>query len=84
MKVDYDFKNGKYLGGRFQNFSRVRIPDDHTDHNALFKYEGPGWESDKVGYRLYIDWRNRIDIFGKQTNDLVLSNVGINGFGCKR
>jgi len=78
MKVDYDFKNGKYLGGRFQNFSRVRIPDDHTDHNALFKYEGPGWESDKVGYRLYIDWRNRIDIFGKKTNDLVLSNVGIN------
>lgn len=78
MKVDYDFKNGKYLGGRFQNFSKVRILDDHTDHNALFKYEGPGWESDKVGYRLYIDWRNRIDIFGKQTKDLVLSNVGIN------
>lgn len=78
MKVDYDYKNGKYKGGRFQNFSSVRIPDDHTDHNALFKYEGPGWESDKIGYRLYIDWRNRIDIFGKKTNDLVLSKVGIN------
>jgi hypothetical protein len=78
MKVDYQFKDGKYSGGRFQNYDSLRVPDGHTDHNALFKYEGPGWESDKVGYRYYIDWRNRIDIFGKTTNELILKNVGVN------
>ncbi|RPI68971.1 MAG: DUF4861 domain-containing protein [Ignavibacteriales bacterium] len=77
MKVDYNFIDGKYSGGRFKNFDSVRVPDNHTDHNALFKYEGPGWESDKVGYRYYIDWRNRIDIFGKKTDELVLKDVGV-------
>ncbi len=78
MKVDYNFVNGKYSGGRFQNYDSLKVPAGHTDHNALFRYEGPGWESDKVGYRFYIDWRNRIDIFGKKTNELVLKDVGIN------
>lgn len=83
MKVDYEFKDGKHSGGRFQNYDSVRVPDNHTDHNALFKYEGPGWESDKVGYRYYIDWRNRTDIFGKKTNELVLKNVGVNDLEAK-
>ncbi|MCF8261155.1 MAG: DUF4861 domain-containing protein [Melioribacteraceae bacterium] len=77
MKVNYDFKDGKYTGGEFKVFDKVSVPVTHTDHNALFKYEGPGWESDKVGYRFYIDWRNRFDIFGKKTNEMVLSEVGI-------
>lgn len=78
MKVDYELKDGIYTGGRFQNFDSLKIPEGHTDHNALFKYEGVGVESDKVAYRMYIDWRNRIDIFGKATNDLVLYEVGRN------
>jgi hypothetical protein len=78
MKVDYHYQDGKFSGGRFQNYDSLTVPAAHTDHDALFKYEGPGWESDKVGYRYYIDWRNRIDIFGKKTNDLVLKNVGVN------
>jgi hypothetical protein len=78
MKVDYNFQDGKFSGGRFKNYDSLKVPTVHTDHDALFKYEGPGWESDKVGYRYYIDWRNRIDIFGKKTHDLVLKNVGIN------
>lgn len=77
QKVDYEMKDGKYIGGRYQNFDSLRVPDDHIDHNELYKYEGPGWESDKVGYRMYIDWRNRTDIFGNTTNDLVLKKVGV-------
>ncbi len=77
MKINYEKKDGKYSGGEFQTFDSVRVPNDHTDHNALFKYEGPGWESEKVGYRMYIDWRNRIDIFGKKSDELVLQDVGI-------
>ncbi|MGE5859128.1 MAG: DUF4861 domain-containing protein [Ignavibacteria bacterium] len=83
MKVDFKLINGKYTGGKFQNFDSLKVPLNHTDHNALFKYEGPGWESDKVGYRYYIDWRNRIDIFGKKTHDLVLKNVGVNDIYAK-
>src|SRR5690606_16675865 len=41
---------------------------------------GPGIESDKVGYRVYLDWRNGFDIFGKKTSEMVLQNVGQAGF----
>ncbi|MEZ4686404.1 MAG: DUF4861 family protein [Bacteroidia bacterium] len=40
----------------------------------------PGWESDKVGYRFYLDWRNATDIFGKKTGAMVLQGVGLDGF----
>lgn len=78
MKFNAVFKDKKFNGDRFENFSKVIVPKIHTDHNALFKYEGPGWESELVGYRFYIDWRNATDIFGKKENQLVLKEVGVN------
>jgi hypothetical protein len=38
--------------------------------------EGPAWENDKVGFRLYFDTRNAIDIWGKRTTRMVLDSVG--------
>ncbi|THU39679.1 DUF4861 domain-containing protein [Niastella caeni] len=38
--------------------------------------EGPAWENDKVGFRLYYDVRNGKDIWGKTTNRMVLDEVG--------
>jgi hypothetical protein len=70
----------KYEGGTFKNVNQLRVPDSHTDHSFYIRYEGPGWESNKVGYRLYLDWRNAIDIFGKLTDDMVLTQVGQDGF----
>ncbi|MFQ5603022.1 MAG: DUF4861 domain-containing protein [bacterium] len=70
----------KYEGGQFQNVDLLRVPPEHTDHSLFFRYEGPGWESDKVGYRFYLDWRNAIDIFGKKTSQMVLQDVGQDGF----
>jgi hypothetical protein len=70
--------NGKIFEGQFQKVTSIKVPSIHTDHDALFKYEGPGWESEKVGYRFYLDWRNANDIFGKKVNELVLEGVGIN------
>ena len=55
-------------------------PPEHTDHSFYIRYEGPGWESEKVGYRFYLDWRNATDIFGKTTHDLALHKVGLDGF----
>lgn len=73
--------NGKkYEGGTFKNVQELTLPSTHTDHSYYIRYEGPGWESNKVGYRLYLDWRNAIDIFGKLTEDPVLQDVGQDGF----
>ncbi len=44
-----------------------------------FQMEGPAWESDKAGFRNYLDQRNGMDIFGKLTSKMVLDSVGIAG-----
>lgn len=77
MKKNLQHDGKKFRGTKFTNVNKVKVPAIHTDHDALFKYEGPGWESEKVGYRFYLDWRNATDIFGKKVNDLVLSKVGV-------
>ncbi|MGJ8667160.1 MAG: DUF4861 family protein [Patiriisocius sp.] len=76
-----EWKDRVYEGGTsFKNVESLTVPQSHTDHSWYLRYEGPGWESDKVGYRLYLDWRNAIDIFGKTTHSMVLKNVGQDGF----
>lgn len=73
--------NGKvYEGGTFKNVDSVNPPPQYTDHSYWIRYEGPGIESDKVAYRVYLDWRNGFDIFGKKTSDVVLQNVGLDGY----
>ena len=79
-KFGGEFVNRKYVRGRFQNVSYLKLPPEHTDHSDFIRYEGPGWESDKIGYRFYLDWRNAIDIFGKKVSDMVLQNVGQDGY----
>jgi len=78
VKVDYKKVNGYYAGGRFMDVDSVTVPSDHFAHDALYRIEGPGWESDKIVYRFYLDSRNRNDIFGKRTHDLVLQKIGLN------
>jgi len=70
----------EYQGGKFKSVKKLTVDEKHTDHSFDIQFEGPGWESDKIGYRLYLDWRNAIDIFGKKTDSLVLHNVGRDGF----
>jgi len=70
----------EYQGGTWKNVSEFTVPKQHTDHSFDIRYEGPGWESDKIGYRFYLDWRNAVDIFGKKVDTLVLQNVGLDGF----
>ena len=38
-------------------------------------FEGPGWESDMVGFRLYWDERNASDVFAKTTPTLSLEHL---------
>ncbi|QGY47947.1 DUF4861 domain-containing protein [Maribellus comscasis] len=70
----------EYQGGKFKAVTELTVDEKHTDHSFDIQFEGPGWESDKIGYRLYLDWRNAIDIFGKKTDKMVLHHVGLDGF----
>lgn len=79
-KVGGQWVGRKYEGGSFQNVSELDLPPAHTDHSHFIRYEGPGIESDLVGYRVYLDWRNGFDIFGKKTTRPVLQDVGQDGF----
>jgi hypothetical protein len=70
----------EYEGGKFVNVQKLNVPPEHKDHSWFIRYEGPGWESDKVGYRLYLDQRNATDVFGKTSAAMTLQNVGLDGF----
>lgn len=79
-KTGGEWKEREYIGGTFRNTDYLRVPSEHKDHSWFIRYEGPGWESDKVGYRLYLDQRNATDVYGKRTADMVLQQVGLDGF----
>lgn len=81
VKTDGKWEDRKYIGGTtFNNVDKLKLAPEHTDHSFDIRYEGPGWESNKIGYRLYLDWRNAIDIFGKKTSAMVLPQVGQDNF----
>lgn len=75
----------KLEGEKFLPITKETMPEGHkqTDFSTtkmpLYQTEGPTWENDKVGFRLYFDPRNGKDIFGKTTSDLVLDRVGLPG-----
>jgi hypothetical protein len=79
-KTGGEWKGREYIGGTFKNTNFLRVPPEHKDHSWFLRYEGPGWESDKVGYRFYLDQRNASDVYGKLTTDMVLQQVGLDGF----
>ncbi|WP_448212954.1 glycoside hydrolase family 88 protein [Colwellia sp. MEBiC06753] len=70
----------EYVGGEFVNVEQVTPEPQYTDHSNWIRYEGPGIESDKVGYRIYLDHRNGFDIFGKLVPEPVLQQVGLDGY----
>ena len=80
IKEGGEWKGKEYIGGTFKNVDKVTPPPQYSDHSYWIRYEGPGIESDKVAYRVYLDWRNGFDIFGKKTNDVILQNVGLDGY----
>jgi unsaturated rhamnogalacturonyl hydrolase len=75
-----DRGNYEYIGGEWADVNQLKVPAEHFDHSNYIRYEGVGIESDLVGYRIYLDWRNGFDIFGKTTPRMVLKDVGLDGF----
>jgi hypothetical protein len=63
------------VGDDFRSVLTYRETSDLKQDNGLIFLEGPGWESNLVGYRFYFDDRNRFDVFGKSTTELSLGNI---------
>lgn len=55
----------------------IRLTESDSIKSTFFQMEGPAWENDKVAFRNYFDQRNGIDIFGKQTEEMILNKVGV-------
>jgi hypothetical protein len=67
--------NVKPYANEVQKYSRTTDP---RDNDTLFvQMEGPAWENNKVGFRMYFDPRNGIDIFGKTTKEPTLAKQGL-------
>lgn len=79
VRVGGTFNKGRWKGGSYQPVSQLTNPAGHTIGDKLYRYEGFGWESDKIGYRFYFDDRGLVDIFSKSQPELVLHNVGHDG-----
>ncbi len=75
----------KLKDGKFVPVTSETMPAGHkqtdfsTTQMPLYQTEGPIWENDKVGFRLYFDPRNGKDIFGKTSTEMVLDKVGLPG-----
>jgi hypothetical protein len=64
------------VGDGYREVPRFVVPRTHVIHDPLFPIEGAGWESDRAGYRVYLDKRNAVDAFGKKLPGAVLHLIG--------
>lgn len=71
-------KDDLVRGGVFHLRQEYAVPPEHTGHDGLIAFEGIGWENDKVAYRLYLDARNVVDIYGKTVTRPILDSIGQN------
>ncbi len=69
--------NVRQADGSYKLVDRFDVPADHKIHDGMVAMEGPGWESDKVAYRLYLDERNVPDIYGKKLPAPILPRIGM-------
>jgi len=76
VRVGAQLIDDAYTGGHFETRMVVDVPPNHSIGDGLYKYEGAGWESDKIAYRIYLDERFAIDIFGKKVTRNILQDVG--------
>ena len=66
----------KDAAGVFHDVDAYSPPPEHKVGDGIIAFERPGWESDRVGYRLYLDNRNVTDVFGKRRPEPALDHVG--------
>ncbi len=75
--TDVHFGVGKAKPEASEVQKYTRSYDPREKDSLFFQMEGPSWENDKVGFRMYFDPRNGIDIFGKTTEEPTLHKQGL-------
>ncbi len=71
--------------GNWKRIDGIPQPVDDDDGPGLLRnqsayvFDGIGWESELIGYRLYLDERNAIDIQGKRIPGLQWNFIGKSG-----
>lgn len=65
--------------GARESVAATVVPAKHQPGSGIYGFEGIGWESGQVGYRLYLDYRNAIDVFGKRKPEPVLTQLAVSG-----
>ncbi len=69
------WQDGKYIGGKPVEVDEDVMPQELIPYAGYYGFEGVGWESDKIAYRLHLDQRNTIDAFGKLVDEMILDQV---------
>jgi hypothetical protein len=73
-----DAQDYKRIDGVLQSVDDDDVPGDGRERKA-YRFDGVGWESEVVGYRLYLDDRNATDIQGKRIPGLYWKWIGESG-----
>ncbi|MBI3112229.1 MAG: DUF4861 domain-containing protein [Ignavibacteriales bacterium] len=73
-----DAGNWKRSGGAFQSIDDDDGPGFKRAQSG-YRFDGVGWESELVGYRIYLDERNAVDIQGKRKPGLYWNMIGSSG-----
>ena len=73
-----DAGNWKRIDGVFQSIDDDDGPGLKRAQSG-YRFDGVGWESELVGYRVYLDERNAVDIQGKRKPGLYWNVIGSSG-----
>jgi hypothetical protein len=73
-----DAQNYKRINGVLQPVDDDDVAGTGRERRA-YRFDGVGWESEVVGYRLYLDERNATDIQGKRIPGLYWKWIGESG-----
>ncbi|HEX9829777.1 MAG TPA: DUF4861 family protein [Bacteroidota bacterium] len=75
LAVSTDAQNWKRVDGVLQSLDDDDGPGLKRDQ-TLYRFDGVGWESELVGYRVYLDERNAVDIQAKRRRGLQWKFIG--------
>jgi hypothetical protein len=73
-----DAANWKRIDSVLQSVDDDDVPGNGRDRR-LYRFDGVGWESDIIAYRLYLDERNAVDLEGKRKPGLHWNYIGASG-----
>jgi hypothetical protein len=73
-----DAQNWKRVNGVLQSVDDDDLAGDRRERGA-YRFDGVGWESEVIAYRLYLDGRNAVDVQGKRKAGLYWKWIGESG-----